>query len=388
MMHNKFNADAEIRKHWLLREDIHFLNHGSFGATPRAVLEVQQAWQQRMEMQPVSFFVRDLPELIRDAVAKLADFLGANAEHLAFVENATSAINAILRAYPWQAGDEILLSEHAYPAVKNAAYFVAKQFKLSVKEYAVPFPLQNPVEITASFERAIATKTKLAIIDHISSPLAIIYPLDDMLQLCRQHRIHSLVDGAHVPGMLPLQLLDIDADYYVGNCHKWLFAPKGCAFLWASPAVSENLQPLVVSLRMDEGFPRCFDWTGTRDVSAWLTISAAIDFYQQMGGQDIPQQLHHFAIEMATMLTDAWNVEIPAGVEQFGAMFTLPVPWAKTITQIEANDWRDRLWKSEQIEVPFLAINERLWVRISAQLYNTKHDYERLAEAVLKVIDQ
>jgi isopenicillin-N epimerase len=381
-MQNKFNGSDEIRKHWMLEEGIVFLNHGSFGATPIQVLHAQQAWQQRMERQPVDFFVRDLPALIREAATALAKFLHCQPEQLAFVENATAAVNAILRSYPWQAGDELLLGEHAYPAVKNAAYFVARQTGIVVKEYKVPFPVVDEDAILASFRNAMSPRTRMAVIDHVSSPLAIIYPVERMLAICREHGVHSLVDGAHAPGMLPLSIDAIGADYYVGNCHKWLFAPKGCAFLWASPSGSAHLQPLVISLRMDEGFPYCFDWTGTRDASSWLAIQAALDFYVEAGGADIPQKLHDMVIAMATDLANDWQVDLPADAAMFGAMVTLPVPVLENMSQEQANRWRDKLWHEKCIEVPFMAINQRLWVRISVQCYNVEADYRRLSAAI------
>ena len=381
-MQDKFNSSDEIRKHWMLEEGIAFLNHGSFGAAPIKVLHAQQAWQQRMERQPVDFFVRDLPALIREAATALAAFLHCQPAQLAFIDNATAAINAIFRSYPWRAGDELLLAEHAYPAVKNAAHFIARQMGIVVREYTVPFPVVDEDAIVASFRQAISPKTRMAVIDHVSSPLAIIYPVERMLAICHERGVHSLVDGAHAPGMLPLNIDAIGADYYVGNCHKWLFAPKGCAFLWASPSVSAQLQPLVISLRMDEGFPYCFDWTGTRDVSSWLAIQAALDFYAEAGGATIPQELHAMAIAMATDLANDWQVDLPADAAMFGAMVTLPVPVAEKISQEEANQWRDKLWHEKRIEVPFMAINQRLWVRISAQRYNVEADYRRLSAAI------
>lgn len=384
-MRFKFSAGMEMRKHWMLDDGMHFLNHGSFGATPRVVLHAQQAYREQMERQPVDFLVRQLPGELRAAAHALAGFLGAEGNDLAFVENATAGANAVLRAYPWREGDELLLSAHAYPAVKNLARFVARQSGIVIREFDFAFPLQ-PGEMLERFVQAITPRTRMAIIDHVSSPLAIIYPIQEMLEICRQHGIRTLVDGAHAPGMLPLSIQFLGADWYIGNCHKWLFAPKGCGFLWAAPGARDFLQPPVVSLRMDEGFPGSFDWVGTRDASAWLSISAAIDFYREMGGDAIPAYLHQKALEGARVLVDSWQVTWPAPVDAFGSMVTLPVPVVGPSTQEYANELRDRLWREYRIEVPLFALKQRLWLRISAQLYNTDEDYHALAAAMRSFI--
>ena len=384
--YSEFNASTQMRKHWLLDDEVAFLNHGSFGATPMVVLQRQQDIRALMERQPVDFFVRQLPELIRNAAVDLADFLGTSGDNLAFVENATAGINALLRSYPWQAGDELLLANHAYPAVKNTAYFVARQFGITVREFGVPFPLQDEEEILQAFTQAINKNTRMAVIDHVSSPLAIIYPLEKMLAICNATGIKSLVDGAHAPGMLPVNLHSMNADWYVGNCHKWLFAAKGCGFLWAAINARDFLQPPVISVQADASFPRNFDWVGTRDVSAWLSITTAINFYKSIGGSQMSEKLHDFVIAMATQLASDWQVNIPAEPITFGSMVTLPVPVKGEFTQEMANQWRDALWREHQIEVPFFAINSQLCLRISAQIYNRVSDYERLSQAITSKI--
>ena len=383
-MQFKFSEGGELRKHWMLEEGMHFLNHGSFGAAPSVVLQAQQRYRERMERQPVDFLVRQMPQELRAAADALASFLGARGQDLAFVENATAGANAVLRSYPWRAGDELLLSTHAYPAVQNLVRFVAAQFGLVVREFDFAFPLVEG-EILQRFGEALTPRTRMAIIDHVSSPLAIVYPLQEMLALCRAQGVQTLVDGAHVPGMLPLAIESLGADWYIGNCHKWLFAPKGCGFLWAAPGSRDFLQPPVISLRMEEGFPASFDWVGTRDVSAWLAISAALDFYRTMGGAAIPAHLHGKVLEAAKVLCAAWQVELPAAPGDYGAMVTLPLPLTGDATLERANQLRDQLWQASRIEVPLFAFKQGLWIRISAQLYNTTEDYQALASAVQRL---
>lgn len=378
---HKFIDGSELRKHWMLDPGIHFLNHGSFGATPREVLQAQQQYRDRMERQPVDFLVRQMPGELRAAADALARFLGAQGDDLAFVENATAGVNAVLRSYPWRAGDELLLSVYAYPAVQNLARFVAARCGIVVRTFDFAFPLIEG-EIVQRFSAALTPRTRMAILDHVSSPLAIVYPLPEMLALCRQHGVQTLVDGAHVPGMLPIAIASLGADWYIGNCHKWLFAPRGCGFLWAAPGARDFLQPPVVSLRMDEDFPASFDWVGTRDASAWLAITAALDFYQMMGGAAVPARLHANAMAAASALCEAWQIDLPATAAHLGAMVTLPLPLARPATQDEANRLRDQLWHQHRIEVPLFALKGCLWLRISAQLYNTLADYQALADAV------
>lgn len=380
-MQFKFSDGKELRKHWMLEEGMHFLNHGSFGAAPRAVLQAQQRFRDRMERQPVDFLVRQAPSELRAAASDLADFLGAQGEDLAFVENATAGVNAVLRSYPWQAGDELLLSAHAYPAVKHLTRFVARQSGIVIREFDFAFPLHEG-EILERFSSAVTPATRMAIIDHVSSPLAIVYPLQEMLAVCRAKGVKTLVDGAHAPGMLPLDIPALKVDWYVGNCHKWLFAPKGCAFLWAAPGSRDFLQPPVVSLRMEEGFPATFDWVGTRDPSAWLSISASIAFYREMGGTEIPAYLHQNLLAASQLLQEAWQVESPAAPQQLGTMATLPLPLSGEATLERANQIRDQLWREYRIEVPLFALKDRLWIRISSQLYNVMDDYRALAEAI------
>lgn len=375
---------AEMRRHWLLEPYLHFLNHGSYGAAPRIVLDAQQAWRDRLERQPVQFMADDLPGLLRKAAGELAGFLGARSDDLAFVENATAGVNAVLRSFPWRAGDELLLASHAYPAVKNVARFVARQNGIELREFAMPFPLQDRQQILEPFAAALSPRTRMALLDHVSSPLAVVYPLQEMIALCRARGVQVLVDGAHAPGMLPLSLEHVGADWYVGNAHKWLYAPKGCGFLWAAPHASGFLQPPVVSLRMDEGFPLAFDWVGTRDPSAWLAVGSALQFYRNCGGSDIPGLLHEVAIATAARLCAAWDVRMPAPPEMLVAMATLPLPLPDA-TPERAQGLHAHLRDRYRVEVPVLCFNDALWVRVSSQLYNTVDDYAALENAVLQL---
>ena len=371
-----------LRPLWHLDPDCHFLNHGSFGATPRHVLAAQHAWRLKMERQPVHFMGSELPQALRGAAARLAEFLGTTQHRIALVENATGAVNAVLRSIRWNHGDEIVLANHAYPAVRNTVDYLARRHGLLVKQAQIPFPLQDPQQLVQAYCDAITPRTRLAIVDHVFSPLALVTPLEPIVEHCQRQGVAVLVDGAHGPGMLDLELDALGADWYTGNCHKWLFAPKGSAFLYAGPGAEQPLHPCVISNFHGAGFPAEFDWQGTRDYSGWLAIPAALDFLQAFGAQRYRDWLREQARQAAAMLCERWAVELPAPAEAFAAMVTLPWPGTEEGTVENARRCHDRLWSEHRVEVPVLPINGRLWLRISAQIYNEASDFEALAQAL------
>jgi isopenicillin-N epimerase len=368
--------------YWQLQPDMHFLNHGSYGATPRHVLAAQDEWRRRLEAQPVHFMGTELPAALRHTAHRLAEFLGTSSRRLALVENATDGANAVLRSFPWQAGDEVVIANHAYPAVRHTLQFVAQRHGLVVKQAQVPFPLPSRDTIADAYCQAISARTRMAVVDHVFSPLALVTPVEQVVAHCRRLGVPVLVDGAHAPGMLALQLDALGADWYTGNCHKWLFAPKGCAFLHASEAGAATLHPTVISNFHGSGFPQEFDWQGTRDYSGWLAIPAALDFLQAYGVARYQAALCDMAGAAAEMLAAHWRVELSAPRNAFAAMVTLPLPGREEASEANARRWHDRLWQQHRIEVPVMAFNQRLWLRISAQIYNEQSDYQALALAV------
>jgi isopenicillin-N epimerase len=375
-----------LRRHWLLEPDIFYLNHGSFGATPRRVLAAQTAWRERMEQQPVRFMTKELPAALRAAAGELAGFLGTQGENLVFVDNATTGVNTVLRSLPWKPEDELVLCNHAYPAVKNAAAFVSGHAGVRVREAEIPFPLSGEEEIVAAFAAAITPATRLVIVDHVSSPLAVIFPLAPLVSLCHERGIPVLVDGAHAPGMVPVELDALGADWYVGNCHKWLWAPKGCAFLFAAPRVQEATHPLVISHGWMKGYVTEFDWTGTRDPSGWLAATAALEFHRSLDPPRFRAYIHELAVQAATELVKAWDTTVPAPLPLFGAMVTLPIPTAVMADKSTADRIHDALWERYRAEAPVLSFNGRLWIRISGQVYNEPVDYQVLADAVPAIL--
>ncbi|MFQ3583324.1 MAG: aminotransferase class V-fold PLP-dependent enzyme [Cyanobacteriota bacterium] len=378
---------------WGLDPQAVFLNHGSYGATPKTVLQAQRAWQERLETQPVQFMGEILPQALRAAAAELAHFIGADPENLVFVENATSGVNAVLRSLRFQPGDEIAYTNQGYEAVRQAIQFVSAQSGSLPVEAQIPFPITEPEQVVVAFEAILTPQTRLAVLDHITSPTALIYPLPQLISLCRERGIPVLVDGAHAPGTLPLQLETLGADWYTGNAHKWLFAPKGCAFLWVAPHQQAHTHPTVISHGFGQGFLAEFDWVGTRDPSAWLAISAALEFVQGLGIDLIRQHNHTLMMQARQLLLDRLVGIPPAPENMLGYMATLPLPpfWQEWMPEqpleVRARRLHDDLWHRHRIEVPIIPFAGQLWVRISAQLYNHLAEYEQLVQALERQSD-
>jgi isopenicillin-N epimerase len=368
------------RSEWLLDPGVTFLNHGSFGATPRAVLAEQERWRARMERHPTGFMTYDLPVALRAAATRLAEFVGAADRDLVFVENATVGCNAVLNTFELEAGDEILVTDHCYPAIRKAAEHVARRTGARVVEAPMPLPLGDCGAIATAIGSRCGPRTRLAILDHVTSPTAVVCPIRDLTSLCRASGAAVLIDGAHAPGMLALDIPSIGADWYVGNCHKWLMAPKGSGFLWTSPARQSDTHPLVISHGYGQGFTAEFDWTGTRDPSAWLAVPAAIDFHKRLGGPSLQARNTALAREAANLLLQRWRSERATSDALTGSMAAVRLPAKGAPTAHRALELRRLLFDQHRIEVAIHLFGGALWARISAQAYNELRDYERLAQ--------
>jgi isopenicillin-N epimerase len=372
------------RRHFLLEDGIAFLNHGSFGATPREVFQVQDRLRREMEAQPVRFLGRaNLQPRLRQAAGELARYLRAEPEHLVFVENATAGANAVLRSFELAPGDEVLVTDHGYPAIRNAAAYVCRRAGARLVTVTLPFPLRSPGQVVTAVADGLTPRTRLVIFDLITSPSAAILPIAALSERCRAVGAAVLVDAAHAPGMIDLDLPSLGAHWVTGNAHKWLFAPRGCAFLWARDPAQPVVHPTVISHGFDQGFTQEFDWVGTRDVTAWLSIGAAIGFHQSMGGVALQRRNHELVGAAAELLAAAWRTEIGVAEPMRGAMAIIRAPVQSDGSAGTAAVLHDRLWRDHRIEVPVIPLAGRLWLRISAQAYNEIEDYQRLADALM-----
>lgn len=371
-----------IRDRFLLEPDFLTVNHGSFGAMPVPVRDAQDDWRRKLEAQPTRFMAVELPPLLRQAAAHLAAFLGAEAQDLGFVDNATTGCNAVLRSLRLQPGDEILVLDHGYGAVRNTVRHVTERAGAAMVEAIIPFPQPSADAIVAAVAAKLGPKTRLVVLDHITSPSALVLPLERLVPLCQQAGAKVLVDGAHGPGMVPLDLAALNADWYTGNGHKWLCAPKGCAFLWARRDRQEDLHPVTISHGYGTGYLGEFDWAGTRDPSAYLAVAAAIDFHEELGGATLRQRNAALAAEGGMLLAQALGSELGAPPELQGSMalVRLPLKTDGTPTMDQARALRRRLIAEERTDVIVNAIGGAYWLRLSAAAYNERADYVRLAE--------
>jgi isopenicillin-N epimerase len=368
------------RSEWKLDPNFTFLNHGSYGATPRAVIAEQDRWRERMEQHPTGFMTYELPTALREAAAHLATFVGCNGMDLAFVENATVGCNAVLNSLSFSAGDEILVTDHGYAAVRHAAEHVARKTGARIVEAKVAFPTTGSQPIVDAVASQLGPRTRIAILDHITSPTAVIFPIGELASLCHSAGASVLIDGAHGPGMLSLDISSIGADWYVGNCHKWLMAAKGSAFLWTDPKWQREIHPLAISHGYGLGYTAEFDWIGTRDPSAWLSVPAAIDFHMRMGGPSLRARNIKLACASATWLAHLWKTERGSPDDLTGSMATVRLPLSGAATIERAIELRAWLFEAHRIELAIMPFAGSLWARISAQGYNEPADYQRLLE--------
>jgi isopenicillin-N epimerase len=378
---------------WPLDPSITYLNHGTVGVAPRRVLQTQQALRDEMERQPSAFMLRRVsrsagtpepgPTLIREAAGVVARFVGARGQDLVFVDNATSGVNAVIRSLPLQAGDEILLTDHTYGAVANAARFIAGRRGAVVRSVDVPFPRFDAAQLTDRIDAAIGPHTKLLVIDHITSASAIVMPVADLAAACHARGVAVLVDGAHAPGAIPLDVPALGVDWYVANLHKWAMAPRSSAFLWAAADRQAELHPLVISWNLGQGFTAEFDMVGTRDPTPWLAAPAGIEFLRDLGLDAVYAWNHQLACDAARLLESRWGTTVGVADANLGTMVTVPAPDRLGRTVDDAHALRDALLGTHRIEVHVFGRFDRVWVRASAQVYNDLSDIERLADAVL-----
>jgi len=392
--------DLDLRQHWGLDPEITFLNHGSFGACPLAVLEHQRQLRERMERQPVQFLARELEPLLDEARAELASFLGADAEDLAWLSNATTGVNAVLQSLAFGPGDELLTTDHEYNACRNALEHVAGRSGATVVVAPVPFPLGSPDEVVDAVLSRVTARTRLALIDHVTSPTGLVLPIERLVRELAGRGVETLVDGAHAPGMLELSLDELGAAYFTGNCHKWLCAPKGAAFLHVRRDRRNRVRPLVISHganspRRDRSrYHLEFDWTGTDDPTAWLSVPAAIRFMGGLvegGWPELRRRNRRLALKARDELCRALGVEPGCPDEMVGSMAALPLPPGapgSTTSALYTDELQSALLRRFQIEVPIIpwpAPPARL-VRISAQVYNRPEQYRRLAAALVELL--
>lgn len=382
---NMIALGAAIRPEWPLDWSKLTVNHGSYGATPKSVLAAQVEWRDRMEAQPSIFMRTVLPDALRASAAALGAFLNAGEADIAFVDNATTGCNAVLRSLDLQPDDEIVLHGQVYGAVAKTARYVAQRSGARIIEAPLGFPCDDVSAFVEGLARLLNDRTRLVIVDHITSPSALLLPVEAAAQLCREVGVALLVDGAHGPGQVDVDLKAIDADYYIGNCHKWLAAPKGCAFLWARRDRQAGLHPTTISHGFEQGYLAEFDWTGTRDPTAFLAIEAALDFHEKLGGAALRQRNADLAHQAGRLLAKHFGTVYGNEAHPL-AMAMVRLPFGGEASPERALAQRDRLLTEFGCDAPLIAHPDGIWVRVSAHAYNEIGDYERLAGVLDRLI--
>jgi len=372
---------------FLFDEDIVYFNHGSFGACPRPVFEAYQRWQRELERQPVEFIQRRLEDLLAEARARLGAYAGASPDRLVFVPNATYGVNVVARSLKLQPGDEVLGTNHEYGAVNNTWRYACQVHDARYVTTPIDMPLNSADQFVDALWAGVTERTRAISISHITSPTALIFPIKPVIDRAREAGITTVIDGAHAPGQIDLALDELGADYYTGNAHKWLCAPKGAAFLYSAAGPESLLEPLVVSHGWNSGRSgsRLFDnfsWTGTMDPSAYLSVPAAIDFQTENDWPAVRAACHALASELRSAIQDITGLEpiCPDSAEWYSQMFVARLP----LDRLE--HLRDSLWPRYRIEVPAFERDGEAFTRISIQAYNSPHDAERFVDALSELL--
>ena len=379
---------------WPLEPGLTYLNHGTVGVTPLRVLEAQRAIRDEIERNPSRYLLRELCEIVvgqpradrprlRQAADVVGEFVGARGDDLVFVDNTTTGVNAILRSCPLEAGDEILVSDFGYGGVTRAATFAARERGAIVRSAEMPYPVRSAAEVVEAFAAAIGPKTKLAIVDHVTSESALVLPVAAIAERCHARGVAVVADGAHAPGAIPLDIPSLGVDWYVGNLHKWLWVPRSSGILWASPARQQALHSAVISWGLDRGFTAEFDMPGTRDPSPHLSAPARSPTCASWASTPSASHNHALAWNGARRLAERWDTDFVTPEALIGTMATVTLPEALGSTAADAATMRDTLLFDNRIEVQIHAFRGRLLRAMCGQVYNEMADVERLGDAVL-----
>ncbi len=387
-------ADPSLHPHafrelFLLRPGIVFLNHGAFGACPRPVFAAYQRWQLELERQPVEFLGRRFRNLLQEARQSLAEFVGSPTDDLVYVPNATTGINIVARSVKLRTGDEVLGTDHEYGAIDRTWQFLCARRGASYVRARVPTPVQSQEQIVDAIWAHVGPRTRVLSISHIAMPTALVFPVELLVARAREAGICTVIDGAHAPGQIPLNLTALGADFYAGNCHKWMCAPKGAAFLYARREAQALLRPLIVSWGSESEQPAAtpfindHEWQGTRDLAAYLAVPAAIQFLQEHHWATVQANCHRLAqgarraIEVLSRLPGL----CPDDPAWYAQMVSIPVPIANALAA------QTRLYEEFGIEVPLVPWNGQVLLRVSVQAYNSPTDIEKLISAVALLLE-
>jgi isopenicillin-N epimerase len=382
------NMHDSLKSEFLLDPNVVFLNHGSFGACPRRVFDDYQRWQLELERQPVEFLGRRVTTLLAEARAKLAGYVGAATDEVVYFPNPTTAINMVARSLNLKPGDEILTTEHEYGAMDRTWRFVCNKTGARYVHRPIRLPVTSHEEFVEAFWAGTTERTRAIFISHITSPTALIFPVQEICRRAREAGLLSVVDGAHAPGQIPLNLAELGADLYTGACHKWLCGPKGSAFLYARREVQAWLEPLVVSWGWESETPSGsqfvdhHEWQGTRDVAAFLATPAAIQFQAEHDCGAVRAECHGLASETRRRINDLTGLApiCPDSRDWFSQMAAIRLP------PVDVNALKERLYNAYRVEVPVFKWNDQPFMRVAFQGYNSRADADALVDALTRLM--
>jgi isopenicillin-N epimerase len=373
----------KLKQQFLLDPSITFLNHGSFGATPKPVFREYQRWQRELENQPVEFLGRRHNDLMQESRAVLAAYLGTRAENLVYTQNVTISMNIVARSLELGASDEVLSTDHEYGAMDRTWRFLSKEHGFTYINH--PVSLDSQDDLVESFWRAVTPQTRVIFLSHITSPTATIFPVEKIIQRARERGIVTVIDGAHVAGHIPLNLDELGADFYGGNLHKWLCAPKGAGFLYARPEMQHLLKPLVVSWGYESLTPSGStfidynEWWGTRDIAAFLTVPMAIRFQQEHAWAEVRSACHRLAVETWKRIHKlTGQAPLHSDPEIWFAQMTV----ATLPADVDIAALKQRLYDEYRVEIPLIDWHGNKLIRLSVQGYNSKRDMDKLLAAL------
>ena len=381
---------ADLHDLFLLRPGVLFFNHGSYGACPRPVFEAYQTWQLELERQPIDFLGRRSQGLMREAREALAAFLHVDPDDLVYVPNATTGLNIVARSLPLAAGDEVLTTDHEYGALDRAWRFTCGKRGARYIRQPVPLPIESTEQVVEAVWSGVTERTRVLFISHITSPTAVIFPVEELVRRAREAGIITVIDGAHAPGQISLDLTALGVDFYSGNCHKWMMAPKGSAFLYARREMQHLLEPLVVSWgwgNEEHQVSRFIDEhqrQGTRDIAAFLAVPTAIQFMQEHDWSTVRRECHELVRYVRRELTAMTGLSpiTPDEETWYSQMASLPLPPCDTSLLYH------KLQDEYSIEVPVGAWDGHSFMRLSVQGYNGREDVDTLLDALKTLLPQ
>ena len=371
---------------FLLDPEITFLNHGSYGACPKPVFKAYQDWQKKLESQPVQFMTNQVYSALEKSRVSMSQFVGCDEDEMVFIQNPTTAVTNIIYNLDLKAGEEVLMSNHEYGALVRAWNMWGNKTGVNIIQQDISVPVSTEDQFIEDFWTGVTPKTKVIFLSHITSATALVFPIEKLVKMANEHNILTIIDGAHVPAHISLNIHELGCDFYTGACHKWLCGPKGSSFLFVKKEHQDWIKPLVVSWGPDGDDPtpstflQDFQWQGTRDMSAFLTIPTAIDFYQkeirpyQVACQKIIQDAHS---KFQSILN---TLPISTGSNWLGQMVAHPLP------SQNKPDLKEKLWKDHQIEIPIFEWEGQEFIRISIQVYNSKNDVDLLMSALRSLL--